>query len=263
MPRFAANLSTMYGEHAFPERFAAARADGFHAVEAQWIHDYPAQELRQRLETHRLSLVLFNAPAGDSKAGEKGLAALPGRQDDFFRAIETALEIARISACPRFHVLSGIVPAGVNAQTCRDTLIENLSQAVPLAAQAGVTLLIEPINPRDMPGYFLNRQADAHAICRDVRERTGLDAVKVQMDLYHCQIVEGGLAFRLRQYIDDIGHIQIAGVPSRHEPDCGEVNYPYLFQLIDELEYSGWVGCEYSPRGGTRAGLGWLKELKP
>ncbi len=252
----------MYGEHTFLDRFAAARADGFQDVEAQWIHDYPAQELRRLLDTHRLSLVLFNAPAGDIAAGERGWAALPGKQEKFFRSLEIALELAHVMACPHIHILSGIVPEGLAAQVCRQTLIENLCNAAPLAAKAGVTLLIEPINPRDMPGYFLNRQADAHAICQQVRERTGLDVIKVQMDFYHCQIVEGNLATKLELYMNGIGHIQIAGVPDRHEPNIGEINYSYLFRRMDELGYSGWVGCEYWPKKSTREGLDWLKDWR-
>lgn len=262
MPRFAANLSLLYGEHPFPERFAAAAADGFAAVEYLFPYDWPAGQLHEQLQRHRLQQVLFNAPPGDWAGGERGLACLPGRQQQFIDGIGLAIDYARTLQCPRIHVMAGLVPEGSSRRQLRPTYVANLRQAAALAAGQGITLMIEPINPRDMPGYFLNRQEDAHALLDEI----GAANVEVQLDLYHAQIVEGDLASSIRRYLPGgrVGHIQIAGVPERLEPDIGEINYPYLFALLDQLGYAGWVGCEYRPaRGnapqGTHDGLGWLR----
>lgn len=259
MPRFAANLSLMYGEHDFLDRYAAAAADGFEAVECLFPYAWPQQEVAARLHGAGLQQVLINAPPGDWAVRERGIAALPGREDEFRRSLsEQALPYAQALACPRIHVMAGLVPAGSPGQRERmlDTFRANLAWAANQAASAGVTLLIEPLNPRDMPGYLFSRQAEAHAIVADV----GAANVQVQMDLYHCQIVEGDLATRLQTWLPSgrVGHLQMAGVPDRHEPDTGEIHYPYLFELIDHLGYDGWIGCEYRPRGATSAGLGWL-----
>lgn len=261
MPRFAANLSFLYGEYAFLDRFAAARADGFGAVEYLFPYEHDAQVLAAQLQAHGLQQVLFNAPPGDWAAGDRGIACVPGREAEFRRAIDQTLEYAAALQCPRVHVLAGLVPAGADRAPLQALYTRNLAWAAQRAADAGVNLLIEPINRRDMPGYFLNRQDDAHAIVGEV----GAPNLQVQMDLYHCQVVEGDLAAKLRQYLPTgrVGHLQIAGVPDRGEPDVGEVHYPYLFELIDSLGYAGHIGCEYRPRGDTRAGLGWLRSLSP
>jgi 2-dehydrotetronate isomerase len=257
VPRLAANISMMYAEHPFMERFAAAARDGFRAVEAQDVYGHSMQDLRAALDEHKLDCVLINAPAAGE---ERGFAALPGRQDDFRHSVGIALDYAAALKCPRVHVMSGRRLNGEDPDQCRDTLINNLREAAPWAAEAGVTLLIEPINQRDIPLYFLNYQSQAHDICREVAAAN----VRVQMDFYHCQIVEGDLATRLAASIAGIGHIQLAGVPERHEPDVGEINYPYLFELLDRLGYTGWVGCEYRPRAGTSAGLAWASPwLRP
>jgi len=256
MPRFAANLSMLYHEHAFLDRFGAAAKDGFGAVEFQFPYAFPAAEIRARLERSGLTVELFNAPPGNADAGERGLASLPGREDDFRRSVATALEYARVLGCVRVHLMAGLIRPGEERARHRYTYVHNLAHAAKEAAAAGVTVVIEPINTRDVPGFFLNRQDEAHAVCAEV----GAANLKVQMDFYHCQIVEGDLAVKLRKYISGVGHIQIAGAPERNEPDLGEINYPYLFGLMDELGYAGWVGCEYRPRGGTSAGLGWLRE---
>jgi hydroxypyruvate isomerase len=259
MPRFAANLSLMYGEHAFLDRFAAAAGDGFAAVEFLFPYEHAPEVLAGLLQAHGLQQVLFNASPGNWAAGDRGLASLPGREAEFKNAIAQALEYARALACPRVHVMAGLAPAGADRALLQSTYLRNLAWAAQQAV--GVAdLLIEPINRRDMPGYFLNRQDEAHAIVAEV----GAANLKVQMDLYHCQIVEGDLATKLRQYLPTgrVGHLQIAGVPERHEPDVGELNYPYLFELIDSLGYGGHIGCEYRPRGGTSAGLGWLAKLR-
>lgn len=255
MPRFAANLSMMYNEHAFLDRFAAAAADGFQAVEYLFPYEHPAAELRARLDANGLTQALFNAPPGDWAAGERGLASLPGREAEFRDAAGRALEYAGVIGNDRVHVMAGLVPADADRARYRATYLENVAFAAKAAAAQGVTIVLEPINTRDMPGYFLNRQDDAQAICKEV----GAANLKVQFDCYHCQIVEGDIAMKLRRDMAGIGHIQIAGVPERHEPDLGELNYPYLFDLIDSLGYKGWIGCEYRPRAGTSEGLGWLK----
>ncbi|AQV93792.1 hydroxypyruvate isomerase [Cupriavidus necator] len=255
MPRFAANLSMMYNEHAFLDRFAAAAADGFRAVEYLFPYEHAAAELRARLDANGLTQALFNAPPGDWAAGERGLAALPGREVEFRGTIERALEYAGVIGNDRIHVMAGLIPADADRARCRATYLDNLAFAASAAAAQGLTVLIEPINTRDMPGYFLNRQDDGQAICKEV----GAANLKVQFDCYHCQIVEGDIATKLRRDIAGIGHIQIAGVPERHEPDVGELNYPYLFEVMDTLGYDDWIGCEYRPRAGTSAGLGWLK----
>lgn len=249
MPQFAANISTMYGEFAFLDRFAAAADDGFTAVECQFPYDTPTSEIADRLRSTGLEFVLLNAPPGGS--GERGLAALPGRIDDFRRSIEQAIEYANALGSPRFHVLAGTF--GGDREAAAATYEENLAWA---CAQTELDIMIEPINQRDMPGYFLNRQQDAH----DVVRRIGASNLKVQFDLYHCQIVEGDLTTRLRTDLPTgrVGHVQIASVPDRAEPDSGEVDYRHLFGVLDELGYDGWVGCEYIPRAGTSAGLGWI-----
>jgi len=262
MPRFAANLSLLYPELAFLDRFEAAAKDGFKAVECLFPYAFEAREIAARLKTHGLQQVLFNAPPGDWAGGERGLACLPGREAEFRAGIAQALLYAEALSCPRIHVMAGLLPRGSEREMLQLAYLGNLRWAALQAAGQGVELLIEPINLRDMPDYFLNWQAQAHAVV----EELALPVLKVQMDLYHCQIAEGDVAMKLRQYLPGgkVGHIQIAGVPQRHEPDIGELNYPYLFSVLDELGYSGWVGCEYRPArgmqsGGTSAGLGWLK----
>lgn len=254
MPRFAANLTMMYNEHAFLERFAAAARDGFKAVEYLFPYEFPAAELKARLDAHGLVQALFNAPPGDWAAGERGIASLPGRDDEFRRAIDTALDYARVIGNDTLHVMAGLIAPTQDRARHRDVYLRNLAHAAEAARAQNVTIVIEPINPRDMPGFFLNRQDDAQAICREV----GAPNLLVQFDCYHCQIVEGDLAMKLKRDIAGIGHIQIAGVPQRHEPDVGEIHYPYLFELIDALGYDGWIGCEYRPKAGTSEGLGWL-----
>jgi len=255
MPKFAANLSMMYQEHDFLGRFAAAAKDGFKGIEFLFPYEYAAAELQARLADNGLTQALFNCPPGDWSKGERGIASLPGREDEFRRSFDQALAYARALGNARLHVMAGLIAPGTERARHHDTYVKNLAWAADQAAPLGVTCVIEPINTRDIPGFYLNTQAEAHAICAE----TGRANVKVQMDFYHCQIVEGDLATKLKQHFAGVGHIQIAGVPERHEPDVGEVNYPYLFALMDQLGYDGWVGCEYRPRGKTGAGLGWLK----
>ncbi len=276
MPKFAANLSMMYTELPFLERFEAAARDGFKAVEYLFPYAHEAQELAARLTVNNLQQVLFNAPPGGTDAasiarawdvdGSKGTACLPGREAEFKAGVALALAYAEKLNCPRIHLMAGLIPEGLTREDVQGTYINNLRWAAAQAAMAGVDVLIEPINTRDMPGFFLNRQDHAHEIIGLV----GAPNLKVQMDLYHCQIVEGDVAMKIRKYLPTgrVGHIQIAGVPERHEPDVGELNYRYLLRVIDEVTaqcgWQGWVGCEYRPArggqlGGTSAGLGWLQ----
>lgn len=264
MPRLAANLSLLYTEHDFLDRFAAAAADGFKAVECQFPYDWSAAELAQRLHDAGLQQVLINAPPGDWAAGERGLAATPGGEARFRASLPQAIDYALALACPRLHVMAGVLPGGASpAEVHRhwQTYRDNLAWAAEQAQAHGLSLCIEPLNPRDNPGYLLQQQAQAHAVVSAI----GAPHLQVQLDLYHCQIVEGDLSMRLRAGLasGQIGHIQVAGVPHRHEPDNGELNLPYLMGLIDELGYTGWVGCEYRPRAGTSAGLAGLRPWLP
>lgn len=261
MPRFAANLSMMYNEVGFLDRFAAAAKDGFEAVEFLFPYAHSRSDLAARLADNGLAQVLFNAPPGDWDGGERGMACLPGREAQFREGVDLALEFATALKCPRIHLMAGLAPAEADRAKLRATYVANLAWAAKQAASAGVDVLIEPINTRDIPRFFLNRQDEAHAIVQEV----GAANLKVQMDLYHCQIVEGDLAKKIELYLPTgrVGHFQIAGVPARHEPDLGEVNHPYLFELIDSLGYTGHIGCEYRPKAGTSAGLGWLQRYQP
>ncbi len=274
MPRFAANLSMMYVDLPFLDRFEAAARDGFEAVEFLFPYAFKPEELAARLRDAGLQQVLFNAPPGGAEsasieatwqAGSRGTACLPGREAEFKAGVLLALDYADALDCPRIHLMAGLVPAGVAREELQPTYVANLRWAAAQAALRGRSVQIEPINTRDIPNFFLNRQDHAHEVLAEV----GAANLKVQMDLYHCQIVEGDVASKIRQYLPTgrVGHFQIAGVPARQEPDLGELNYPYLFNVIDEVSAScgwdGWVGCEYRPlkgseAGGTSVGLAWL-----
>ena len=253
MPRFAANVSTMFGEHAFLDRFRAAANCGFRGVECQFPYDWPVRAIGARLRDNGLEQALINAPPGDLAAGERGLAALPGRREAFRAAIDRGLEYAHALECPRMHVMAGVVPEGADRAAMRACFVDNVAWAAERAAPAGVRVLIEPINRHDAPGYFLHRLAEAE----DVLAAVGHGNAAIQCDLYHLQISGGNLAATIAGAMPRIGHFQIAGVPGRHEPDTGEIAYPFLFSLIDSLGYDGWIGCEYTPSGATRDGLGW------
>ncbi|MDM0115317.1 hydroxypyruvate isomerase family protein [Variovorax sp. J22R133] len=269
MPQFAANLSMLYPELDFLDRFEAAARDGFRAVEYLFPYAYAQRDLKARLADNGLQQVLFNGPPGDWDGNDRGLACLPGREAEFRDGVLKALDYAVALDCPRVHFMAGLVPEGVEREVVQPTYIDNLRWAAAEAAKAGKDVLIEPINTRDIPRFFLNRQDHAHEIVRAV----GAPNIKVQMDLYHCQIVEGDVAMKIRKYLPsgNVGHFQIAGVPQRHEPDLGELNHDYLFAVIDEVSaacgWQGWVGCEYRPaRGpaprGTSDGLGWLRKVQ-
>jgi 2-dehydrotetronate isomerase len=265
MPKFAANLSMMYTEVPFMERFGAAAKDGFRAVEFLFPYAFDAHEIKQQLDANGLQQVLFNAPPGDWDNGERGLSSLVEREAEFKEGIAKAITYAKVLNCPRVHVMAGLTlkEASGDIAILRSQWAQykkSIAYAATQFAQAGIMGLLEPINTRDVPGYLINRQGDAHRVVQEVLAETKVDSrhLKVQMDLYHVQIVEGDVAMKIRQYLDGVGHIQIAGVPQRHEPDTGELHYPYLFKLLDELGYNGWIGCEYRPAGGTTEGLGWM-----
>ena len=261
MPKLAANTSMMYQEHGFLDRFDAAAKDGFKAVEFLFPYDVPAADIKRRLDANGLALALFNGPPGSWAGGERGIASIPGREVEFKQSIAKALEYASVLGNKRLHVMAGLIQPGQDRARHREVYVKSLAHATKEAASLGITVVIEPINTRDIPGFFLNRQDEAHAICAEV----GAANLKVQFDLYHCQIVEGDLAMKIKQYVPTgrLGHFQIAGVPERHEPDLGELHHPYLFSLLDSLGWDGFVGCEYRPRdtrpGGTSAGLAWLR----
>lgn len=269
MPRFAANLSMLYNEHEFLDRFEAAARDGFEAVEYLFPYAFAADELAARLRDNGLQQVLFNAPPGDWDAGERGMACVPGREAEFRDNFLRALEYAEALQCPRIHVMAGLAPAGIAQDILKQTYEANLAWAAAQAAASQRKVLMEPINQRDMPGYWLTRQQQAH----DIISSVGAANLKVQMDLYHCQVTEGDVAMKIRRWLPtgQVAHIQIAGVPMRHEPDLGELNYPYLFGVIDEVAaacaWQGWVGCEYRPAlgpvaGATSRGLGWIEAAR-
>ncbi|MEP7208108.1 MAG: 2-oxo-tetronate isomerase [Casimicrobiaceae bacterium] len=264
MPRFAANVSMLFTEVPFLERFAASADAGFSAVEFMFGYAHPVADIVTAVRAHDLRVVLMNAPPGDFAAGDRGLAALPERRDEFRASIATALEYASALECPSVHVMAGVVPPAddqaMHAQRHeehRAVLVDNLRWACREAQARDVTLLLEALNPGDVPNYFYSRQAEVHAI----RSEVAAPNLKAQMDLYHTQRVEGALTEKLQRWLPDIGHIQVASVPGRHEPDVGEIDCRYMFRLIDELGYAGWIGCEYRPRAGTLAGLGWREAL--
>jgi hydroxypyruvate isomerase len=253
MPRFAANLSTMFTDQPFLGRCAAARRAGFEAVECQFPYEAEAADLKAELAAHGLQMLLINTPPGDFAAGERGLAGLPGREADFREALDRALAYAEALDCPQIHVMAGVRPEGVSREACWAIYKANLKIAGEAVAAAGRQALIEPINTRDIPGYLLNTPAEGAALV----EELGLPALRLQFDFYHAQIMAGDLARSFERHLPLIGHVQIAGVPERQEPDVGEIHYPYLFELLDRLGYRGWVGCEYFPAARTEDGLGW------
>jgi len=259
MPRFAANVSMMYPEHPLLDRIGAAARDGFAAVEVQGPYEADAGDFAHALCAAGVQLVLMNAPAGDAAAGDRGLAALPGREREFDLAVDRALDYARTVGAPRVHFQAGRPDASASPDAVQATFLRNLGVACDRLRPHGIAVMIEPINTRDIPGYYLTHQQQAAEVIRAVRK----DNLFLQMDLYHLQTMEGDLSRRLQHFYPLVGHIQVAGVPDRHEPDLGEVHFPALFALLDRLHYPGWVGCEYRPArggpGGTSAGLGWLR----
>jgi hydroxypyruvate isomerase len=244
----------LFTEEPFVDRFSAAGRAGFSAVEFLFPYEFQADDLANRLDEENLHQVLFNLPAGDWDAGERGVAALPGRQSEFLEGLERALEYARILECSTLHVMAGIPISGTSHDEALEVYIENLRLACDAASCQATTIVIEPLNTRDVPGYLFSCSDQAIQII----DKVGRDNIGLQLDLYHCQIMEGDLEIRIKNLSNIIRHIQVAGVPHRNEPDTGEVNYPHLFNIIDDIGYGGWVGCEYNPRGSTTRGLGWF-----
>ena len=252
MPRFAANLTMMFNEHAFLDRFAAAADAGFRAVEFLFPYDHPPEAVGERLRRNSLTQALFNLPPGDWAAGERGIAALPGRFAELQAGVETGLRYAEATGVSRLHLMAGL--ADRNDPGAREAYRRSVAWTAERVGRAGLDLVLEPINARNMPGYFLNDFDAAAALIRDLN----LPNLKLQFDLYHCQILHGDVTMRLRQLMPIIGHVQTASVPERHEPGSGEMNDAVLFAELDRLGYDGFVGCEYNPRAGTTEGLGWF-----
>lgn len=255
MPRFNANLTMLFDEVGFLERFAAARDAGFEGVEYLFPYSYRKQELAERLQASGLTQVLHNLPAGDWARGERGIACLPDRVGEFQDGVGIAIEYAQALQCRQLNCLAGIAPPGADAAVVRETLVRNLRFAAGQLERAGIRLLIEPCNTRDVPGFFLNRSQQALELIDEV----GSGNLFLQYDVYHMQVMEGNLAPTLERHLERIGHLQIADNPGRNEPGTGEINYPFLFGFLDRLGYSGWIGCEYKPARGTVQGLGWIR----
>jgi len=256
--RFAANLSMLFTELPFLDRFGAAKAAGFNGVEFLFPYAFPPEQIRAQLDQHQLQLALFNLPPGDWDAGERGMACDSRRVDEFRAGCELGLRYARALGAPNVHCMAGRVPAHAAPDEARQAYIAGLHYAADLFAPHGIGVLIEPINHYDMPGYFLNGSRQA----LDIIAECARPNLFLQYDIYHMQRMEGELANTIRAALPLIRHMQLADTPGRHEPGTGEINYPYLFALLDELGYEGWMGCEYRPRAGTEAGLGWLKTLQ-
>jgi hydroxypyruvate isomerase len=257
MPRFTANLSMLYGEVEFLDRFAAAARDGFKGVEYLFPYDFPKEVVAEKLMAAGVEQVLHNLPAGNWGGGERGIGCLPDRVDEFKAGVAKAIDYATTLGCTQVNCLAGIAPAGVSADVLKATLVSNLKYAAAELKRAGIRLLLEAINTRDIPGFFVNRSAQAIAIMDEV----GSDNLFFQYDFYHMQIMEGDLTPTFKRLKGRIAHVQIADNPGRNEPGTGEINYDFIFRMLDAEGYAGWVGAEYRPKAGTTAGLGWMKRL--
>jgi hydroxypyruvate isomerase len=257
MPKFAANLTMLFNELEFTARFEAAAKAGFHGVEYLFPYAYPKEQLAEQLERHDLVQVLHNLPAGDWGKGERGIAVLPDRVGEFRDGVGKAIEYAKALGCTQLNCLSGLRPADLPDDKVRETLVANLRFAADQLQAAGIRLLVEAINTMDIPGFYL---CGTHQTL-DVIAATGSKNVFLQYDIYHMQRMEGELAATIEQHLDHIAHIQLADNPGRHEPGTGEINYPFLFGLLDRLGYDGWIGCEYKPLTTTSEGLGWVTDM--
>lgn len=255
MPKFCANLSMLFNEVEFLDRFEPAANAGFKGVEFQFPYGYDKDLLTERLQRHELTQVLHNLPPGDWEAGERGIACLPDRIEEFQESVGLAIEYATALGCRQVNCLSGIMPRDASPNAVSTTLIDNLEFAANELARAGIRLLVEPINTRDVPGFYLSRTRQAADIMDTVRS----DNLALQYDVYHMQIMEGDLTPTIERFIERIGHFQIADNPGRHEPGTGEINYSFVLDFIDSLGYDGWIGCEYKPAASTIDGLDWLK----
>ena len=257
MPQFAANLTMLFNEAPFLERFERASKAGFNAVEFLFPYAYSAAEIKQQLDQHQLTLVLHNLPAGDWDAGERGIACHPDRVEEFRQGVARAIEYAKVLGVQQLNCLAGKTPVGVDPKLLHATLVENLRYAAAELKKANLRLLIEPINTFDIPRFFLNTTKQA----ADILAEVAADNLFIQYDIYHAQRMEGELANTIEKNLSKIGHIQLADNPGRNEPGTGEINYPYLFKFLDRIGYHGWIGCEYKPATNTEAGLGWMKHL--
>lgn len=255
MPRFSANLSMLFSEHDFLDRFDAAARAGFKGVEYLGPYDHAPEVVAARLKKNGLAQVLFNVPSGDWANGERGIAVLPERVDEFRAGVDKAITYAKALECPQINCLAGIAPAGADRARLEETFVANLKFAAEKLGNAGIRLLVEPINTRDIPGFFLTNTKQG----LDILEKVGSPNLYLQYDIYHMQIMEGDLARTIEANLARIAHIQLADNPGRHEPGTGEINYPFLYDFIDRLGYRGWIGAEYKPGAGTEAGLGWFK----
>ena len=255
MPNFAANLTMMYNEVDFLDRFDAAAKAGFKGVEYLFPYPFSKDDLVERLQKNNLTQVLHNLPAGNWDSGERGIACLPDRSGEFQDGVGQAIEYAQALGCKQLNCLAGITPQGESADKVHQTFVANLKFAADALKSANIKLLIEPINTRDIPGFYLCHTQQA----LDIISAVGSDNLALQYDIYHMQIMEGDLAPTIEKHLSQIDHMQLADNPGRHEPGSGEINYPFLFDFIDKLGYQGWIGCEYKPADGTDAGLGWIK----
>ena len=258
MPRFAANLTMLFTEVPFMDRFAAAAEAGFEAVEFLFPYEFEKGRIADALEANRLSLVLHNLPAGDWGASERGIACHPSRMAEFREGVERAVGYAKALGCPRLNCLAGIAQPLVPADQARRTLVENLRYAATVLRGEGIELLLEPVNTRDVPGFFLPRTRQA----LEIMDEVGSDNLRLQFDIYHAQVMDGDLTPTIEANLGRIGHLQVADNPGRNEPGTGEINFPFLFRRLDELGYGGWIGCEYKPRAATGAGLDWLRPYR-
>jgi hydroxypyruvate isomerase len=257
MPQFAANLTMLFNEVPFMERFEKAAKSGFQAVEFLFPYAFSADDIKQKLEQHNLKLVLHNLPAGDWDAGERGIACLPDRVTEFQDGVAKAIEYAKVLGVKQVNCLAGKIPAGADAELLKKTFISNLKFAAAALKSVDIKLLIEPINTFDIPGFYLSKSQ--HAL--DILNEVGSDNLFIQYDIYHAQRMEGELCKTIEANLSNIAHIQLADNPGRNEPGTGEINYPHLFQFIDSIGYHGWIGCEYKPASNTEAGLSWIKNL--
>ncbi len=257
MPQFAANLTMLFNESPFMERFEKAANSGFQAVEFLFPYAFSAHEIKQHLEKYKLQLVLHNLPAGNWDAGERGIGCLPDRVEEFKAGVSKALEYAKVLGVKQINCLAGKIPTGIDAEILKNTFVSNLRYAAAELKKADIKLLIEPINTFDIPGFYLTKTEQAIEILNEV----GSDNLYIQYDIYHAQRMEGELCKTLEKNLSKIAHIQLADNPGRNEPGTGEINYAHLFKLIDSIGYQGWIGCEYKPAGNTEAGLGWIAAL--
>lgn len=259
MPKFAANLTMLYNEMNFLDRFAAAAKDGFAGVEYLFPYAFEKEALAERLERHRLLQVLHNLPAGDWDAGERGIAILPDRVGEFRDGVGKAIEYATALGCPQVNCLVGKAPAGASPDALERTLVDNLAFAAKALKDADIRLLVEPINTRDIPGFHVNTTAHAERLL----EAVGSDNLFIQYDVYHMQIMEGDLVPTIQRLLPKIAHVQVADNPGRNEPGTGEINYPFVFSALDRIGYRGWIACEYKPARGTSEGLSWMRAYQP